>query len=151
MEAVNTPMNKANRILVAIILVLAALLIALFAWRTWSASPTFTAIYLRSGDLYFGRLVHFPSFGLKEVYLLQVNQNDTANPLRVQRFRDVFWGPEDFLRISRSEVVWMTDLRSDSQIVNLIKTNPTLAPAQGTGAPQLPAETPPNASSTDEQ
>jgi hypothetical protein len=119
-------MKNMNRALIGIIIVLVVVLVALVGWREWAGPTTFTAMYLRTGDLYFGRLVHFPHYGLKQVYLLQVNNENTENPLSVQRFANVFWGPDDFLSINRDEVVWTTTLTSESQLLKLIRENPSL-------------------------
>lgn len=136
-----SPLNKA---LVGLVLLLILALGATVAWKQWFREQPFYAVYLRTGDLYFGRLTKFPSFSLRQVYLLQVNRENAENPLSVQRFRDVFWGPEDEIELNREDVVWLTELRDDSQLVNLIRTNPTLAapaleqPAFGTPGAQAP-------------
>lgn len=123
-----------------VVVVLVLVLGGILAWRSWGGSA-FYAVSLRTGDLYFGQLTRFPSFGLKQVYLLQVNQNNTENPLSVQRFKNAFWGPEDFLRINRDEVVWMVKLDPKGQLAQLIETNPDLLPTQQQGA-QAPAPVP---------
>lgn len=130
-------MTLLNKVLVIIVVVLVVVLGGILSWREFAGEPSFYAVYLRTGDLYFGRLTRFPSFGLKQVYLLQVNQTNKENPLSIQRFRDVFWGPEDEVTINRDDVVWFTKLRSDSQLAELIKKNPALT------APQQPAVTAP--------
>lgn len=122
-----------NKVLIIIVVVLVTVLGGVFSYREFAGEPAFYAVYLRTGDLYFGQLTRFPSFGLKRVYLLQVNQANKENPLSIQRFRDVFWGPEDQMTINRDEVVWFTKIRSDSQLSELIRTNPKLT------APQEPA------------
>jgi len=123
-------MSKLNKVLFVVVAVLLLAFIGVLVWQQWFSTPDFYAVYLRTGDLYFGRLVRFPSFGLEQVYLLQVNQGNQQNPLSVQKFTNVFWGPEDYLNINRQDVVWMTRLRSDSQLRQLLLTNPSLqAPA----------------------
>jgi hypothetical protein len=138
-------MNKVNKVLIGVIVVLVVVLGVLLAWREWGSGPSYYAVSLRTGDLYFGQLTRFPSFGLKHVYLIQVNQNDTKNPLSIQRFKNAFWGPEDFLRINRDEVVWMARLDPQGELAKLISTNPDLtAPAASAPAPssEAPKETP---------
>jgi len=95
---------------------------------------------LKTGDLYFGELTTFPSFGLKHPYLFTVNQQSKDNPVNVQKFSKIFWGPEDFIKINRDEVVWTANLRSDSDLVKLVQTNPDLVPPQGTQS-QPPQDT----------
>lgn len=93
-------------------------------------SGEFHAVYLRTGDLYFGKLMRFPSFGLKQVYTFQVDDKNTETPLSVARFKKVFWGPEDYLQINRDEVVWMTRLDTQGQLAKLLRENPDLIPSQ---------------------
>lgn len=125
-------MSNVNKILIILIIALILVLAGIIVWRGWVTTPAYYAVSLKTGELYFGELNFFPSFKLSHIYLLQVNQN-SQTPVSVQKFTSVFWGPEDYLKINKDEVVWMTKLKSDSQLVNLIKTNPNLtgqAPTQ---------------------
>lgn len=129
-------MNKKIKILIWILGVVVVVLAAFLVWQIFFKESSFYAVYLRSGDLYFGRLTHFPVFGLKQVYMLQINQQDAQNPLSIQKFTNIFWGPEDFMKINDNEVVWVTKLREDSQLVQVLKTNPNLLPNAPAGIPQ---------------
>jgi hypothetical protein len=141
-------MNKTNKILLSVVVVLLLVIIGFVVWKEVGGKPSYAAVYLRTGDLYFGKLVRFPYFGLKQPYLLQVNRTNEQNPLSVQRFKNVFWGPEDFMKINREEVVWYTSLRSDSELAQVFEKNPDLIPPQaetpqgGTSQQQAPAPAP---------
>lgn len=126
-------MSKTNKTLLWVVIILAIILIALVLWQVLFASSSYYAVFLRTGDLYFGQLTKFPSFGLTNVYTIQVTQ-DPQNPLSVQKFSNLFWGPEDYLKINRDEVVWYTELSPTSQLNQLFTTNPNLVPQQQ-GAP----------------
>jgi len=125
-------MNTTNKFLFLLVVVLIVALVGIVVWQTGMVKGSYYAVYLRTGDLYFGKLVRFPRFGLKNVYLFQVTQNEQS-PVNIQRFRDVFWGPEDAISINRDQVMWMAKLRSDGQLSQLLKNNPSLAPQQGAG------------------
>lgn len=128
--------NSLNKVLFAIVIVLLVALVVIVGWKYLAGSPSYYAVYLRTGDLYFGELSTFPSFTLNHVYMLQINSQDQKNPVSIQKFTNVFWGPEDSLNINKSEVVWYTRLASDSKLVQLIQTNPSLTPsATGAGSP----------------
>lgn len=127
---------KNNKILVWVVVVLAVALAGVATWQMWGSESPLYAVYLRTGDLYFGKLVRVPYFGLKNVYLLQVNAANQENPVSVQKFTNVFWGPEDFVKINRDEVVWMTRVSDESQLTQVIRTNPSLVPS--TSQPQVP-------------
>lgn len=123
-------MSKLNKTLIVIAIVIVVALLVVAVWQIFFAKSDYYAVYMRNGDLYFGRLVRFPSFGLKNVYTIQVNAQNQQNPISVQRFDSVFWGPEDFLKINSNEVSWYTKLKSDGQMSQLIKNNPNLIPQQ---------------------
>lgn len=125
-------LDSKRDVLLLIVAVLVA--ICLVGWIAWQflAGPTYHAVSLTSGELYFGQLEKFPKFGLKNVYTLQVTQNQ-EQPFSVQRFDSAFWGPENFLKLNKENVVWMAELSSQSQLLQVIRENPNLIPQQ---APQ---------------
>jgi hypothetical protein len=132
----NINISKTNKLLLILVIALVAVLVVLYGWQKTSAPPTYHAVYLQTGELYFGKLVKFPSFGLKEVYLFQTNPQNTETPVSIQKFTNIFWGPADFLKINRDKVVWITKLDPNGRLVQLIKTNPNLTPAAA--PPALP-------------
>lgn len=142
----NHSMKKINIVLITVAAVLVLTAAGLLVWRMASGAPSFYAVSLRTGDVYFGHLTRFPAFGLKQVYVIQANQNSKENPFSVQRFKNVFWGPEDFLRINRDEVVWMVRLNPEGQLARLITENPELVSPPAASAPasvpQQQAESP---------
>ncbi len=134
-------MSKVNKILLAVVITIIVLVVAaLIVWKVAFKSATYSAVFLRTGDLYFGELTQFPSFGLKHVYTLAVT-GDQQTPISIQRFKNVFWGPQDWLKINRDEVVWVTKLDPAGQLAQLIKTNPDLLPTQQQQLPATPVET----------
>ena len=136
-------MSNVNKILVVLIVALVLTLVGIVVWRGWGGETTYHAVSLKTGELYFGKLSFFPSMKLKNVYLLQVNQQNQQSPLSVQKLSNVFWGPEDYLKINKDEVVWVTKLRADSQLAQLIKGNPDLTPQPG-AEQQIPQQQPPS-------
>lgn len=147
--------SKTNKTLFIVVVVLLLAFVGVVVWQFVIGSQYY-AVSLKTGDLYFGKLINFPSFGLKNVYLVQVNPQNKENPISVQKFTNVFWGPSDYLKINRSEVAWMTKLASNSQLIQLFQTNPNLLPQQGGqqgmgGAPggqQPPQQAPPTSAPT---
>lgn len=124
--------NKTSKILIGVVILLLAILIAVVSMQLIFGKDDYYAVYLRTGDLYFGKLVRFPYFGIKNIYTLQATQ-DPQNPLRIQKFSEVFWGPGDYLKLNRDEVVWYTKLDPKGQLYEVLTTNPNLvAPQQPT-------------------
>jgi len=124
----NLNIKQTNKILLILVIILLFVLIGLYIWQKASLPPTYYAVFLDTGELYFGKLVRFPYFGLKNVYLFQANPQNTTTPISVQKFSNIFWGPADFLKINREKVVWLTKLDSNGQLAQLIKNNPNLVP-----------------------
>ena len=144
-------MRNINKALLTVVIVLVVALVAVLAWQFWFKTPTYTAVYLRTGDLYFGELTTFPYYGLSHVYMLQVNSQNQKNPVSIQKFANVFWGPEDSMHINPSEVVWSATLNPQGRLAQLIQTNPNLTPLAGSQnqAPTVnTAPLSPNATST---
>lgn len=117
--------NAINIVLIVVSIVLGAALVGVVTWRLIEGRNTYHAVFLRTGDLYFGRLVRFPTFGMKNIYFVQAT-GDQTNPLSIQKFTNVFWGPEDVMQINKKEVVWLTKIRKDSNLARLLKENPNL-------------------------
>ena len=131
-----------------LVVLLLIVLVGVVVWKTVLGSQPYYAVLLRTGDLYFGQLTRFPSLGLKNVYLLQVNPQNQQNPVSIQKFTNIFWGPEDRIKLNREEVIWITKLNPQGQLAQVIRANPDLLPqAQGgaVGPPSAPAPAAPAA------
>lgn len=129
-------MSKTKLLSIVLVAVIAVVLVGWLIWQSFIASPSYYAVYMTTGDLYFGQLDKFPSYGLSNIYTIQVNPNNQDNPLSIQRFRNLFWGPRDHMDINRDNVVWTVKLDSEGQLAQLIKNNPNLTPRQGGVLPQ---------------
>lgn len=114
-------MSKLNKIFLVIIVILLIVLGAILFWQKGSFDKAYYAVYLNTGDLYFGELHSFPHLSFSNVWMLQENSNDITNPYNLIKFKDVFWGPEDNLRFSKENIVWITKLSKDSQVVQYIE------------------------------
>jgi len=117
--------NKNNLILLLAIIILAIAVYISFAGKNFSFQRPYYAVYLRTGDMYFGHLSRFPHLALTNVYFLQQAQNGKG--LTIQKFEKAVFAPQDKLELNRSNVVWITKLQPDSQVVKYIegKLSPT--------------------------
>jgi hypothetical protein len=110
-----------------------------------SLSP-YSAVYLSTGDIYFGTLVWSPSPHLEDAWFLERGTNAEGNAtVGVYPFGQVTWGPSDVVYLNSSQIIFWTRLSSTSSVAQLI-ANPSAA----TAAPQnvAPAQLPSNATST---
>jgi hypothetical protein len=86
----------------------------------------YSAVYLQTGDIYFGELSWFPWPSLKNVWLIQrtIDQQNQAQ-LGIVPLKNSFWGPTDKIYLNPKQVVFWTNLRKDSQLVKALE-NPNI-------------------------
>lgn len=123
-------MSKLNKILLGLVVVLLVAVGALIFWQKFGFEKPYYAVYLSTGDLYFGKLSHFTRVSLSDVWFLQRNPEDTQNPLSLTPFKGAFWGPEDELYLNSKDIVWKVKLKSDSPVLSYIKNPQAGQPSQ---------------------
>lgn len=96
--------------------------IGFWYYQKFNLDSSYYAVYLSTGDVYFGKLNYFPRFSLSDVWLLN-RSSDVNNPLSISEFNKAIWGPEDKLYLNEKNILWKVKLRLDSQVVGLIKNN----------------------------
>jgi len=118
-------------------LILAIVLLSVLVYISFinkvDKKPTYHAVFLRSGDMYFGKLSRFPKLTLADVWYLQVNtQENQQTGFKLVKFTNMVFGPKDEMEINKDNVVWISKLRDDSQVVSFIlqSKNPVLQNTQ---------------------
>ncbi len=94
-----------------------------------SLSP-YSAVYLSTGDIYFGKFSWFPRPHLKEAWFIQrgVDAENKAQ-LSVAPLNSVFWGPVGELNLNPNMIIFWTKLKNDSQLVQMLNAkNGNIAP-----------------------
>lgn len=91
----------------------------------------YSAVYLSTGDIYYGMLSWFPRPRLKNVWFLQkeVDQNNQAQ-LSIAPFRSAFWGPTDEIYLNSKQIIFWTRIRNDSQVLKAIQNQDLLQSSQ---------------------
>lgn len=120
-------------IVLIIVLLIAAGLVSVFSrvkidlnWK--KPTPRWYAIFLDNNQAYFGQIVRQTKnfVVLKNVYYLQVQQSAQEKEraqgpqLSLVRLKDEIHGPEDEMKINRNHILFIEQLRADSQIVQKI-------------------------------
>jgi hypothetical protein len=139
-----------------ILIVVIVVLVAVGIWvgmhlssnKTGAASP-YSAVYLSTGDIYFGKFSHFPSPHMTNVWYIQRGVDAKNQPqVGIAPFKSVFWGPIDEVNFNEKQIVLVTKLAADSQVVKAIESggtgmqSPTGAPAPtGPATSSAPAAT----------
>ncbi len=127
--------NKNNLILLLAIVILAVAVLITWKGKNISLQRPYYAVYLRTGDMYFGHLSRFPRLALTNVYFLQQTQNGGKTGLTIQQFKKAAFAPQDKIELNRSNVIWIAKLQPDSQIVQYIEGKlPPASPAAPSSA-----------------
>jgi len=111
--------------IIFLVFVIVSLLYLLLAWRSnlWPFNNSWQVVALSSGDVYFGHLVWFPTPHLNNVwYVRNIKDKKGGSNPRLFPLTGVFWGPENSLHLQTSKIVWWSNLKENSQVVSLIKS-----------------------------
>jgi hypothetical protein len=107
--------------LLAIAIILALLAIGAFAGSRILGGPSenspYSAVYLTTGDIYFGKLSWFPKPRLESPLLL----DRSGEQPKVVVFQEAFWGPGQYMYLNADTIVFWTKLRQDSPIVEALQ------------------------------
>jgi len=105
--------------------------------QSFKITRPYYAVYLRTGDLYFGYLNKFFSrYTLTNVYLLQRDQNGGYS---LQKFEQSAYQPEDKLILNKENIVWISPIQKNSPLMSILEgkqapvsNNPTPVPQETT-------------------
>lgn len=102
---------------------------------TTALSP-YSAVYLSTGDVYFGVLDWSPSPHMEDAWFLQRGTDAKGNPtVGVYPFSQVAWGPSNEVYFNSQQIVFWTRLAATSSIAQLI-ANPSAAAQAAAGTSQ---------------
>lgn len=134
-------MFKNKKLFIILSLLVLVVLIGLGIWigievsGTHSVDPAapsgYTAVYMVSGDIYFGKLHRFPEPYLTDaLYVTRNTGQDGQTQLGLATFKSAFWSPTGVIYFNPSQVLFTAPLRNDSQIIAAIQ-NPALLSGAG--------------------
>jgi len=110
-----------------------------------SVSP-YSAVYLSTGDVYFGKLDWFPSPHIENAWFLERGTDAKGNPtVGVYPFSQIAWGPAGDVYFSSNQIIFWTHLANTSSIAQAL-ANPnaaaqSAAQQQAAAGQQVPAPT----------
>jgi len=110
-------------LIVAIILLMVLVYIS-FINKVGSIKNPYYAVYLQTGDMYFGKLSRFPKLTLSDVWFLQRNAQDEQGGFDLIKFSNAMFGPTDKMEINKENIVWISKLRDESDVVKFIQAAP---------------------------
>ncbi len=103
-----------------------------FIQQGTTAGPSrYSAVYLSTGEVYFGILSWFPQPHLSNVWFLQRSADQNNQPqVGIAPFKGTFWGPVDEIYLSSKQIIFWTRLRNDSQLIKAFDNPDSLRQAQ---------------------
>ena len=114
--------NKLLLLNIVFLIIIIGLSLYLFVFNkniNFETERPYYAVYLRTGDLYFGYLCKFFSkYTLTNVYLLQVNQKGEFN---LQKFEQSAYQPEDKIVLNKENIVWISKLQKESPLISILE------------------------------
>jgi len=123
-----------NIILIAIIALLAVYVFVFNKNINFELKRSYYAVYLRTGDLYFGHLCKFFSkYTLTNIYFLQ---RDEKGELSLQKFEQSAYQPEDKMILNKENIVWFSKIKNESPLIPVLEGKQTPTPTT------VPFETP---------
>ncbi|MBI3638636.1 hypothetical protein HY227_02745 [Candidatus Wolfebacteria bacterium] len=118
--------NKILLIAVIVLIIVFGVILFLKSGANFSglfSGSSYWAVYMTTGDVYFGKLHYFPKLSLTDVWFLDRTSGDPQNPIKVSEFNKAFWGPDGRLYLNEKNILWKVKMRPDSQVVEYIKNN----------------------------
>ena len=115
-------MNNTLKIVFAVVVVVAVLIVAGFVYVNKRDKEN-SVVYLSTGEVYVGKLSHFPRLVLDDSYLLQVVK-DTTDPnkynFQLNPIKEALWSPKH-LYLNRDLVIFYGPLEEGSKIAETLK------------------------------
>jgi hypothetical protein len=91
-----------------------------------SGTSGYSAVYLTTGDVYFGNFSWFPTPHISGAWYIQRGVDKNNNPTAaIVPFKNIAWGPSDTIFLDSKQIVLWTKLASDSNLAKAM-ANPEL-------------------------
>lgn len=137
-------MKKYKKLLIwsaVVIVVLVAVAVLYFSWSGGAKSDDFkasqfTAVYLSTGDIYFGKMDWFPYPRMTNVWFIQRSVDQKNQPqFGLAPFKGIFWTPIDEISFNPKDIVFWTKIKDGSQLAQALANPSALQSAQSQAAP----------------
>lgn len=117
-------MSQKVKILIVLLMVLVVgLTLVLFRDKLKGlVKDDYSVVYLTTGEVYVGKLTTFPDLQFKNIYVLQISQDEkdpTKNTFQLNPIKDTLWAPK-VLHLVKDNVVFYGSLSPDSQIAQTL-------------------------------
>ncbi len=109
--------NKSLKTIFVVLVSLVVLGIVVGAIFSFIRRP-YMAVYLVTGDIYFGRVSSFPRVTIRDPWFFRRAEDGSVS---LERFSDAVWMPEDVIKINRDQIVFMARISENSQIIAMME------------------------------
>jgi hypothetical protein len=117
-----------------VVLVILGVWIGFAANKDPKAESQYSAVYLTTGDVYFGKFSRFPMPHMTGAWHLDRGVDKNNNPqIGFSEVKNAFWGPAETMYFSKGQIVFWTKLRNDSPIIKIL-TGEQQPPQQAVGS-----------------
>lgn len=124
-EKPKMPISK--RLVIGLIVLIAVLVVvgiwvgSIIGGSKGEGPSGYTAVFLTSGDIYFGKLSWFPWPKLTSAWFIQRGVDEQNRPqLAIAPFNSVFWGPVGDIYLNPKEVLFWAPVKASSQVAKAI-------------------------------
>ena len=111
-------------VVAAVVVIVIILVLSLWAReeKTEMKSSGITAVYMTTGDIYFGKMDWFPWPRLKNVWYIQRGVDAKQQPqVSLAPFKEVFWTPIGEIRLNPKEIIFWTMVKDGSEMAKALK------------------------------
>jgi hypothetical protein len=116
-------------------------LIALGIWLGSMFGPgttkdsEFSAVYLTTGDIYFGKLAWFPKPHIENAWHLDRSVDADNKPqTSLVPVKNAVWGPSEDLYLNKDQIIFWSKLREDSPVAKAMRDPSSIEANQQTSA-----------------
>jgi hypothetical protein len=112
-----------------------------FGNSSTAADSPYSAVYLSSGDIYFGKLDWFPKPHIENAWHLSsaVDAQNHTQPTLLP-LKNLFWGPSQDLYLNEKQIIFWTKLRADSQVAKAL-ADPSSVQSVNSATPSVSTST----------
>ncbi len=147
MKEIFSKNSAAGILVIALVFVALAIWLGIVIGRSINETSPYSAVYLSTGDVYFGKLSWFPWPKLTDVwYLERVAGANGQSQLAILPLSGSFWKPRNEINLNPKQIIFWTRLEGSGDLAKLLQ-NPELQKGQ---SPVFPPDNffPPQASGT---
>jgi len=104
---------------IILIIILSAVALGIIGCAAFSLFyRPYMAVYLITGDIYFGKASLFPCVKIQDPWFLQRAED---GGLSLEKFSDAVWAPKGGMKINRDQIVFMSRISDASPVVAAIE------------------------------